>query len=77
MRKYGLTQERFNTMLADCDNSCEICSSKTDLVIDHCHDSNKVRGILCWSCNVALGHFKDSLNKVKKAVDYLCKHQNL
>lgn len=74
--KYGLTQEQYTKMMKDCNSSCEICGSMDELVIDHCHDSNKVRGILCWSCNVALGHFKDSLNKIKKAVKYLCKHQN-
>jgi hypothetical protein len=74
--KYGLKPEQYEQMLMDAQNACEICSSTENLVIDHCHDSDKVRGILCWSCNVALGHFKDSLETVKKATDYLCKHSN-
>jgi hypothetical protein len=57
-------------------HSCEICNTKENLVIDHCHDTKKVRGILCWSCNIALGHFKDSKTNLQKAMDYLWKNHN-
>ena len=73
---YGLTQSQYDEMLSKADHSCEICSSTENLVIDHCHSSSKVRGIHCWSCNVALGHFKDSQERVKKAMEYLCQHSN-
>ena len=69
----GITQEQYNKMMQEANNSCQICSSTNNLVIDHCHSSQKVRGILCWSCNVALGHFKDSPEKLTSALDYLCK----
>jgi formate dehydrogenase maturation protein FdhE len=74
--KYGLKPIDFERMLEKANNSCEICKSESNLVIDHCHDTNKVRGILCWSCNVALGHFQDSEEKLKKAHTYLCNHKN-
>jgi antitoxin component HigA of HigAB toxin-antitoxin module len=71
--KRNITLEQYEQLLKLSNNACEICSSKEDLVIDHCHTTNKIRGILCWSCNVALGHFKDNMNNLKNAQDYLCK----
>lgn len=73
----GITQEQYNNMMQEANNSCQICSSSQNLVIDHCHSSKKVRGILCWSCNVALGHFKDSEEKLKAALEYLCKFKQI
>jgi hypothetical protein len=75
--KRGITQEQYDKMLDKSNHACEICHSTSDLVIDHCHDTEKVRGILCWSCNVALGHFKDNLSSLKKAIKYLCQKTNL
>lgn len=45
------------------------------LYIDHCHKTNQVRGLLCFSCNSALGHFKDNVESLKKAIKYLKKWQ--
>ena len=44
-------------------------------VLDHCHDTETFRGWLCFNCNTGLGAFKDDLHKVKKAVEYLEKHE--
>lgn len=61
-------------------NKCNICSIsqlehkslfKRDLYIDHCHNTNKVRGILCHNCNLALGNFKDNIEFLSKAIKYL------
>ena len=59
------------------DGKCHICQSEEsrkgfkDLCIDHCHDTLKVRGLLCNSCNVGLGCFKDNSKLLKIAIDYL------
>ena len=53
--------EDFDTILREQNNKCPICLK--DLVkphVDHCHASNKVRGILCCGCNTSLGVFDDS-----------------
>jgi hypothetical protein len=51
---------------------CAICNVATDkLVVDHCHKTNKVRGVLCSSCNLGLGKFKDSLELLEAAMLYL------
>jgi Autographiviridae endonuclease VII len=55
---------------------CDLCSSPGDgrwgeLAIDHCHATSSYRGMLCSSCNRALGLFKDSPELLGKAIDYL------
>lgn len=45
--------------------------NKTDQVIDHCHKTGEVRGVLCSGCNLGLGHFTDSITKLQNAIKYL------
>jgi len=57
-------------------NSCKICLSELNLDskdahIDHCHTTNKVRGILCRNCNLALGLMKDNVISLENAIKYL------
>lgn len=49
---------------------CEICNSKEDLVIDHCHDTKKVRGILCRFCNLGIGSLQENKEIIRKALEY-------
>lgn len=53
---------------ADC---CDICGSSDKLVLDHCHVTDKFRGWLCNECNTGLGKLGDSLDRAKRAVEYL------
>jgi len=72
--KYNITLKEKNIMLKKQNNKCKICKInlfKIKSCIDHCHTTNKVRGILCDSCNVGLGHFKDSTEILTKAINYL------
>ena len=39
--------------------------------LDHCHDSKKIRGILCGHCNTGLGAFKDDISRLNAAIEYL------
>lgn len=76
LRKYGLTISQFNEILLKQGGVCAICGSDTPnhkkgWAVDHCHNTNKVRGILCYGCNVGLGHFKDDIEKLLNAVSYL------
>lgn len=73
--KYGLEPGEFDQMLADQQGRCAICRTDTPKghgwQVDHCHDSGAVRGILCHSCNVGIGHLKDDPTLLEAAVAYL------
>jgi hypothetical protein len=64
MKKYGMTEVEYKTMIMLQSNSCKICgqefTGKIRAVIDHDHKTGKVRGILCDLCNRAEGHLKTS-----------------
>lgn len=77
---YGITYEEYLKLLADQKEKCAICGGegfkidprqKIKLVIDHCHTTGRVRGMLCHNCNRGLGLFKDSVYNLQKAIDYL------
>jgi hypothetical protein len=54
---------------------CEICSEKADLVLDHCHATNTLRGVLCNACNSGLGNFRDNPTLMVSAMGYLANQQ--
>ena len=59
------------------DNRCAICRCVLDkkFHVDHIHNTEKIRGLLCRLCNVGLGHFGDSVELLQKAREYLSAHQ--
>lgn len=69
-KKYGLSIEQYRKML----KHCGVCGSKHRLGIDHNHETNKVRGILCRSCNSALGFLREDPDVVRKMLRYIEKH---
>lgn len=68
---YGITPEQYELMLEAQSGCCSVCSSTDKLCIDHCHTTKIVRGILCHSCNVALGHLRDDPEIIKKLLAYV------
>lgn len=72
--RYGITLEVFNNLLAEQDGTCAICDgvNKTrSLAVDHCHTTGTVRGLLCDSCNLGIGKFKDDPELLRKVIEYL------
>ena len=67
-KKYGLTIEDVDIMLKLQDNKCLLCGVEKKLQIDHCHDTGRVRGMLCIQCNVRLGWFE---NRAEKILEYI------
>ncbi len=51
--------------------NCQICGRKEKLLIDHDHTTGFVRGLLCFHCNVGIGHLGDNANLLKSALQYL------
>jgi hypothetical protein len=74
-KKYGITLEEWELLFENQGRVCKICgtseSGKHDWNTDHCHESKKVRGILCNKCNLLLGHAKDDIEILFKAIEYL------
>jgi hypothetical protein len=59
-------------MTTDQEGKCAICGSlERRLVIDHDHETGKVRALLCWGCNVGLGYFGDSPEMMMEAIAYV------
>jgi transcription elongation factor Elf1 len=56
--------------------SCTICGSEEKLVVDHDHESQVIRGLLCNHCNRGLGHFKDNPELLEYAKIYLLASKN-
>lgn len=70
--QYGISYETYLEIVENQNNKCAICSGElTDPHLDHCHETGKVRGILCFTCNTALGKFKDSVPLLQSAISYL------
>jgi len=68
---YGLTPEQYNKILEAQGGLCAICKQSRKLHVDHCHESGVVRGLLCRSCNTALGKLGDTSSGLMRAVRYL------
>jgi hypothetical protein len=58
-------------MLAEQDGLCAICREAPADQVDHDHVTNRVRGLLCFNCNGALGQFRDRTELMVRAVAYL------
>lgn len=70
--RYGITVDEYEAMKNAQDGRCRIClATGRVLYVDHCHNSGKIRGLLCSQCNSGLGMLKDSSVLVKRALDYL------
>jgi len=50
---------------------CQVCGSSGKVLVDHCHETGKVRGFLCSGCNLALGHVGDSRDVLLKLAEYV------
>ena len=71
-----ITIEEYEQRLQEQNNVCAICKTPTTkltrlLDVDHCHETGKVRGLLCMHCNRGLGLFRDSQESLLEAVNYL------
>lgn len=76
---YGITPLEYDDLLEAQDFRCAICSTdepghKGLFMVDHNHDTDEIRGLLCNKCNSGLGMFDDSVARLSLAIEYLRKH---
>lgn len=85
MSNYGITGPQRDALCEQQDWRCKICDikvslppegdkktrHKTNAVVDHCHDTGKIRGILCSQCNRGIGLLQDNPDIMRKAADYV------
>jgi Recombination endonuclease VII len=70
--RYGITQEEYKKRMKEQGSKCLICKVKdSQLHVDHCHVSLKVRGLLCRACNTGIGLLKDNKRNLRNAITYL------
>jgi hypothetical protein len=73
LHRYGMEKGEYERLLELQDGKCAICTKVTKLHVDHCHTTSVVRGLLCSSCNTAIGHFGESEEILTSAINYLRK----
>lgn len=73
IRLYGITLQDYVYAADELDNKCSACNKQCALVVDHCHKTNEVRGLLCAECNLALGLVYDSVYILEGLIKYLRK----
>lgn len=83
-KSFGIGLDEYNRILNSQNGACAICKKKetminpktkgiVDLAVDHCHESNRIRGLLCKNCNNMIGYAKDSIETLQSAIEYLKK----
>lgn len=75
--KYDLSREEYQAMKTAQGGKCAICAEIPghDLRVDHDHNTEKVRALLCANCNAGLGMFQEAPEKLRNAIEYLLIHK--
>jgi hypothetical protein len=78
VKKYGLTSKDYDIMLESQGSKCAICKTiepggRGKFHVDHNHNTGRVRGLLCYRCNVGIGYFDDDPIKLLQAIEYIDK----
>ncbi|MEU2349618.1 endonuclease VII domain-containing protein [Modestobacter sp. NPDC049651] len=74
-RRYGITAEEADGMLAAQGGLCAICRAAPAAHVDHDHGTGAVRALLCFNCNGGLGQFRDDPAVLRAAAEYVEEHR--
>jgi hypothetical protein len=76
-RRYGISLDEYDAMFDEQNGKCAICNTEEPggkykhFAVDHCHETGKVRGLLCGNCNTGIGLLGDNINNFSAAILYL------
>ncbi|WP_399923176.1 endonuclease VII domain-containing protein [Streptomyces kanamyceticus] len=68
---YGITEAERDELIGSQKGLCVICLEAPAVHVDHCHETGKVRGVLCFNCNSGIGKLGDDPDKTRRATAYL------
>lgn len=77
LKRYGITINQYDKMLAEQGGACALCGASTPggrwsrFSVDHCHETGRVRGLLCYGCNSSLGALGDTPEALLRAYRYV------
>jgi hypothetical protein len=78
-RKFGITPEEYDAMLAAQGGGCAVCHKPPrddiSLHVDHDHVTGRIRGLCCFDCNAGLGKFGEDITRLRAAISYLYEHR--
>ncbi|MDJ0463322.1 endonuclease VII domain-containing protein [Streptomyces sp. H27-C3] len=70
-RQYGMTEAERDDLISSQMGACSICLAAPAVHVDHCHETGRVRGVLCFNCNSAIGKLGDDPDTLRRAIAYL------
>ncbi|MER6995932.1 endonuclease VII domain-containing protein [Streptomyces sp. NPDC000410] len=70
-RQYGISEAERDEMISSQMGICSICLAVPAVHVDHCHETGRVRGVLCFNCNSAIGKLGDDPDTLRRAAAYL------
>lgn len=81
-KEYQITEDQYNRMFDLQEGRCKGCNTHQDdlskrLCVDHCHETGKIRGLLCTNCNLAIGLVADSPEVLLSLIDYLLVNETI
>lgn len=76
LKRYGITAQEWEAKYIEQKGGCALCGCKENsnghrLAVDHCHKTGAFRGLLCHSCNRAIGLLGDDPDRLREAAKYL------
>lgn len=78
VRTYAITPAVYEHLLLMQGGHCAMCSATVSgrrgdnyLIVDHCHQTDQIRGLLCHHCNIVLGAARDNIETLENAINYL------
>lgn len=71
--RYGISLEEYEALLSAPEGTCPCCgrSGRQKMVMDHCHETGRIRGVICSACNSGIGLLGDSIEGLERALAYL------